>query len=117
MRTSTVTATRSLALAALSAFAPVLHAAGCDKAVGHWSWFTGADVVMQADHSLLSDGKTLGTWDCTYIGGAVLTLRWKATGGTDTVTITTDGKALSGANQIGTQVWGTRAQSASDSHD
>jgi hypothetical protein len=109
-QTTIATAASALAFTALSALAPA-HSASCDKAVGHWTWFTGADVFMRPDHSVVSDGQTRGTWDCTYIAGAVLTLHWNASGYTDadTVTMTPDGKALSGSNQLGTRVWAKRA--------
>jgi|SRR5580658_4188545 hypothetical protein len=104
------TAAGAMAFTALGAFAPA-YSASCDKAVGHWTWFTGADVFMRPDHSVMSDGKTRGTWDCTYIAGAVLTLHWDASGYTyaDTVTITPDADTLSGANQLGTKVWAKRS--------
>ena len=78
------------------------YAVSCNAIVGDWAWFNGGRVTLNPNGTITSKefGK-IGTWECTDAARAVFTLRWVF--GTppfvDTLTLSVDGKSLSGKNQ------------------
>ncbi|MGD0223196.1 MAG: hypothetical protein ABSF71_12730 [Terriglobia bacterium] len=85
------------------------YPAGCDGLVGTWNWFTGSVVTFRADHAILYDGNQAGKWECTDAAHGSAKLRWNA-GYIDTVTLS--GDRISGVNQQGVPVSGTRKPAA-----
>src|SRR5438132_342799 len=77
--------------------------AGCDAAVGEWTWFNGGVRTIRQNQTIEINGKPAGKWECTNAGRGVVTLRWNA-GFVDTLTVT--GDRMSGKNQQGVVVWG-----------
>jgi hypothetical protein len=85
--------------------------------VGTWTWFASAsgepaalghNVIIRADGTMTYDGGASGTWTQE---GAQVTLRWTqgiSAGGVDNMTISADGRVLSGRNLAGRNVRGTR---------
>lgn len=74
--------------------------------VGTWSWFTGDTVYINADGTYNSKNNLKGTWELTDPSNRIYTLRWDI-GYVDTLTLSSDGKSLSGTNQYGHGVTGT----------
>jgi hypothetical protein len=79
--------------------------ASCDAAVGEWKWFNGGVITIQQNQTLVVNGKPVGKWECTNAARGVLILRWNA-GYVDTMIVT--GDRISGKNQQGAVVSGTR---------
>ena len=79
--------------------------AGCDAAVGDWKWFNGGVISIQQNQTLTVVGKPVGKWECTNAARSLLTLRWNSPY-VDTMTVT--GDRISGKNQQGAAVSGTR---------
>ena len=85
---------------------------GCDGLVGTWNWFTGTAVTFRADHTILTDRNRVGTWECADPASGTAKLRWNA-GFIDTVTIS--GNRISGTNQQGVHISGTRRSAVAPS--
>jgi TPR repeat protein len=95
-------------LAALLVLAPVTGFAGnCSTAIGQWSWFTGGRVIVEGNQVLKYNGVPFGRWECSNDSLGQLTLRWN-TGTTDIVTLSADGRGISGKNHVGMAISGTR---------
>lgn len=87
---------------------------GCKEAVGTWSWFIGGTVTFTSSGVLswkknASDNipTALGTWECTDDRTKSMKLYWP-TGLPDTVSISPDRKSISGSNELGVQISGTK---------
>ncbi len=101
-----------IAAAALSAWAggALAQGANCPPLTGRWAWFVGGIVTFAADGTGVwkaypEASKSLSvTWQCQPATG-VFTLTWQQ-GLIDTVTMSEDGRALSGQNQYGVAVRG-----------
>ena len=79
--------------------------AGCEAAVGQWQWFNGGVISIQPNQTIVAGGKPAGKWECTNAGRGNVTMRWSV-GYIDILTVT--GDRLSGKNQQGAAVSGTR---------
>lgn len=83
----------------------------CSEIIGFWAWFTGGVVNINANntHSTTNDsqGTISGTWECTNVKGNFV-LNWENGTYIDTLTISEDGKSLSGTNQYGVAVSGNK---------
>lgn len=79
--------------------------ADCDAAAGDWKWFNGGVITIQQNQTLVVGGKPAGKWECTNAARSLVTLRWNV-GYVDTMTVT--GDRISGKNQQGAVVSGTR---------
>jgi uncharacterized caspase-like protein len=75
----------------------------CKKLLGTWSWFIGPDVTFRADGSATTS-LFQASWTCR---DSQVVMVWNH-GFTDRLTISPDGNRLSGRNQVGTAVSGTR---------
>lgn len=82
---------------------PARAAGSCSVVPGLWAWFANGDVTFRSNGSLVQ-GQLTGTWRCA--NGRV-TIDWSH-GYRDTLTIAQDGRSMSGVNQQGNQVWGSR---------
>src|SRR5437870_12212787 len=82
------------------------RAGACDTLAGRWSWFTGGIVTVRDD----------GVVDATIVGGQCertdagqrrYVIRW-TNGYVDTLTLSSDGNTLDGANAQGIPVFADR---------
>lgn len=81
---------------------PVLvHAAGCDAAIGDWKWFNGGTATLTAQKTVLMNGKQEGRWECSDANKAITVVRWKG-GFVDTLSVA--GNRMTGKNQQGISV-------------
>jgi hypothetical protein len=95
-------------------FAQPERPVGCGKVVGNWTWFIGGVVTFAPDGRLSWFQNpsnliptALGSWSCTDADKNTVALAWP-NGFVDTVTLSADGKMLSGTNHTGIQIWGKR---------
>lgn len=90
----------------------------CNRIAGTWDWFTGVAVLIKSDHTLFTIhptlGKMTGTWRCLSDKNRNYQLTWQWQGQTfiDTVWVTPDYNSLSGNNQQGHYISGTRQKKA-----
>jgi hypothetical protein len=75
--------------------------------VGTWSWFTGETVEIRPDRTFSSE-KNKGIWEHTDQSGRLYSMRWDEGGWIDSITLSSDGKSLTGQNQYGTSVTATK---------
>src|SRR5262249_46386068 len=90
-------------------------AAKCEDAViGTWTWAfapPGSEPSQHGSVTFGNDGKmswtggSYGAWSCS---GSTVSLTWKDKAYADTMTLSTDGKSMSGHNNDGWAVTGTR---------
>jgi hypothetical protein len=87
---------------------------GCKEAIGTWSWFIGGTVTFTSNGVLswkknASDNlpTALGSWKCVDDKSKTMTLHWP-TGLADTVSLSPDRKSISGSNELGVQISGTK---------
>ncbi|MDQ2947087.1 MAG: hypothetical protein M3Y27_14285 [Acidobacteriota bacterium] len=92
----------------LTLSAPAFSGA-CDAAIGDWKWFNGGVISIQQNQTLAVGGKPVGKWECTNAQRSLLTLRWNSAY-VDTMTVS--GDRISGKNQQGAAVSGTRINKA-----
>jgi hypothetical protein len=90
---------------------PVSHApepapTGCSAMMGRWSWNNGGgDTEINPGGTLSRNGQAgAGSWSCN---DGVIVLVWSV-GWVDKLTLSSDGKRLSGNNQFGIPVSGDR---------
>lgn len=88
--------------------------AGCKEAIGTWSWFISGTVTFTSNGVLswkknASDNlpTALGSWTCVDDRSKTMTLHWP-TGLADTVSMSPDRKSISGSNELGVQISGTK---------
>ena len=79
----------------------------CNDIIGTWKWFVGPQLSMNADHSF-SNGENSGNWELTNAAERKYTLRWDVGGFVDVVTLSADGKKLTGNNNNNNKVAGER---------
>jgi hypothetical protein len=79
----------------------------CAAMIGKWAWANGGgDVEINSGGTLGRNGsRGAGTWSC-HDGTIVLV--WNEGGWVDKLSLSADGKSLSGNNQFGVPVSGTR---------
>jgi hypothetical protein len=93
-------------LVAISLTAGNAHAKDCaTDLIGEWNWFTGSVVTIQADHTLLYDGNSYGTWKCDSPDSDVVRLEWNS-GFTDRVKV--KGDRIEGTNNHGAKITAKR---------
>ena len=95
---------------ALILFAPFLAPQSqqkCSDIVGTWKWFVGPQLSINADHSF-SNGENSGNWELISATERKYTLRWDVGGFVDQVTLSADGKTLTGTNSSQNKVSGER---------
>jgi len=78
---------------------------GCRKIVGTWSWFNNLDVVFSADGTGRATNGDTSNWICT---GGMYQVTWHFFGNVDMLTVSSDGKSVSGTGAFGIRVTGTR---------
>jgi hypothetical protein len=78
----------------------------CNRFIGTWQWFNGISVNISGDYRFSSSDNNKGTWSCLANGN--IEMRWDRGGYIDTLSIATDGQALSGRNQQGDVVSATK---------
>jgi C-terminal peptidase prc len=83
-----------------------------DPIVGQWSWFSGYTMTMDEAGTINSDNAN--RWNCLDTEKRLYKLSWQS-GFTDTLTLSADGNRLSGNNQKGAEVSGTRLNAANQS--
>jgi hypothetical protein len=101
--------TRSI-IFALLLFVPVVAQESqpkCNDIVGTWKWFVGPQLTIKADHSF-SNGENSGNWELTNAAERKYTLRWDVGAFVDVVTLSSDGKTLTGTNNDKNKVSGER---------
>ena len=82
---------------------------GSNGIIGTWSWFTGETVEIRPDGTFSSE-KNRGNWELSDQYSRQYTLRWEVGEWIDSLTLSNDGDSLSGQNQYGTTVTGTRSR-------
>lgn len=73
--------------------------------VGTWRWYTGAEVVVRKDGKF-SSGTFVGRWRPAGVGPLTFTMTWPPA--VDQVTLSEDGRRLTGANQYGVRLTARR---------
>jgi hypothetical protein len=89
---------------------------GCDNALGNWDWdVVGGVVTFEQEGRLLWRARATdaaptasGTWRCIDPDLHQMTLFWPVTGITDTLYVSDDGKSISGTNNVGMKVSGSK---------
>jgi hypothetical protein len=79
----------------------------CSDIVGTWKWFVGPQLTFKADHSF-SNGENSGTWEVKDAAARNYTLKWDVGGFVDEVTLSADGRKLTGTNNNKNSVSGER---------
>ena len=84
--------------------APTKAPAGCASLLTarSWKWAVGETVTFVAtagDSGQMSSPLNNGTWECD--GPRTVTLRWNLLGFVDRLTISADGRRVSGTNNLG----------------
>lgn len=90
------------------------RAEGCDGVIGVWNWSVTGTVEFSPGHQMhwrppsgSSAPPAIGTWTCASAAERRLELRWP-TGFVDTLTLSSDGRTLSGRSSAGIPVMGAR---------
>jgi hypothetical protein len=88
---------------------------GCDGVIGAWNWSITGTVEFSPEHQMhwtpppgSNAPPVTGTWSCTSAAERRIELRWP-TGFVDTLTLSNDGRTLSGRSSAGIPVMGARA--------
>jgi len=84
-----------------------LDAVGSDGISGKWKWFNGAEVTFYSNGAADASNGAKGSWQCTHPVGRVYVIKW-TNGWTDTLTLSTNGRRLSGKNNMGSPVTAQR---------
>jgi WD40 repeat protein len=83
-----------------------------DPIVGKWRWFSGAAHTLDPEGTI--DGKKGNEWRCVNAEKRAYEIRWRTlyanTVYIDTVTLSADGRRLSGSNRVGTRVSAKRLE-------
>jgi hypothetical protein len=85
---------------------------GTDPIVGTWRWFNSSLVTCRDDGSCESSNNSRGTWKKISSQSKDNNYEFKWDGGAyvDNVTLSTDGKKLTGKNQMGMEITGDRVE-------
>lgn len=87
------------------------YAVPCDAIVGKWAWFTGGNLYINPDGTISAkEYGVLGKWECANPSRGVFTISWTYGGYVDTVTLSADGRSLSGTNQHNYKVTASRVE-------
>ncbi len=78
--------------------APEARQSGCARIAGSWAWSNGLGVVIGANGTASSTSGDKATWICT---GGMYLFKWQMFGTETRVTLSADGKRLSGTGPIG----------------
>ena len=107
--------TRSLVLAMLlvGPFIGQESQPKCNDIVGSWKWFVGPQLTIKADHSF-SNGENSGSWEVANGKERKYKLRWEVGGFVDEVTLSVDGRKLTGTNNDKNSVSGERVGDCSE---
>ncbi|MGH2360585.1 MAG: tetratricopeptide repeat protein [bacterium] len=89
----------------LAAPVSAAFAADCGFVTGEWNWVNAGVVRFMENHVVLYNGVPFGTWKCTDPARQGVALHW-ANGFIDTLNVS--GDRVSGKNQVGVVVTGTR---------
>ncbi len=83
------------------------HGSSCQaKIVGQWRWHYGTTISIRPGGGLSESNGTVGHWTCS---GNSITMKWKEFGGiTDWLTLSPDGRRMSGTNNLGAHAGATR---------
>jgi hypothetical protein len=84
-----------------------LDAVGSVSISGKWKWFNGAEVTFYSNGAVDASNGAKGNWQCTHSVGRVYVIKW-TNGWTDTLTLSTNGRRLSGKNNMGSPVTAQR---------
>lgn len=94
--------------------APTAPASCQEAVVGNWGWAfappgqapaSNGSVEFKPDGHMSWSGGSHGRWTCS---GASVSLQWEDNPSTDTMSLSTDGRAMTGTNDKGWSVKGTR---------
>jgi hypothetical protein len=77
------------------------NVSSCPDISGSWHWFNGGTVYILPNGTM---GRA-GTWTCS---SDTFVLKWNRGGYIDQLSLSADGKHLSGTNSFGATVWGDR---------
>lgn len=78
---------------------------GCRQIAGAWSWFNGLDVVFSANGTGRATNGDTSDWTCN---GGMYKVTWHFFGNVDMLTVTNNGKSISGTGAFGIHVSATR---------
>lgn len=81
-------------------------AGSCTSIPGVWSWFVNGDVTFKSNGTL-TQGPRTGRWTCS---NGIVTIVWSH-GYTDRVTLSSDGRKMTGTNEYGNAISGARRSS------
>jgi len=98
---------RLLIMALLLAAPLIAQESRCSEIVGTWKWFVGPELIIKADHTF-SNGENSGAWEISNAKERKYTLRWEVGGFVDEVTLSKDGRKLTGTNNQKNNVAGER---------
>lgn len=79
----------------------------CNDIVGTWKWFVGPNLTIKPDHTFITSENS-GTWEATNPKERQYTLRWDNGGFVDVLTLSPDGRKLTGTNAQQNKVSGER---------
>ena len=79
----------------------------CQLVTGTWRWFNHVDVTLGKGTASSTKGDS-GTWTCVDSRAGTIELSWNGGVWIDTLTLSADGKSLSGTNQHGGSVGASR---------
>jgi hypothetical protein len=98
---------RLLIVFLLLAVSVVAQESRCSEIIGTWKWFVGPELTIKADHTF-SNGENSGTWEVTNAAERKYTFRWDVGGFVDEVSLSKDGRKLTGTNNQKNNVAGER---------
>lgn len=81
---------------------------GSCSPVGTWSWFNSVTVTINSDGTISATNGNTGTWELTDAQKKLFTLNWNNGQFIDSLTLSDDCDFLSGSNQYGGGVSGSR---------
>jgi len=79
--------------------------AKCGRIVGTWHWFNNLDVAFKGDGTGSATNGDTSSWTCD---GGMYTVTWHFFGNVDRLTVSSNGKEISGTGIMGIQVSATR---------
>ena len=79
------------------AAADTANPGGCRSIIGTWAWFNNLAVVFKSDRTAVATNGDTSTWTCN---GGMYLVTWKSMGHTDRLTLSSDGRRLSGTSTL-----------------